>query len=98
MPGWQLVDNIRKSRVGLFWQSNNMDLIDILPEFQAFLREQRIVHEKSIPYFALWVSKFLNFVNKNPDGNIASQILAFMGKVKADQRVKDWQVRNPNRL
>lgn len=71
-----------------------MDLKDILPEFQTFLRERRIVHENSIPYCAVWVSKFLSFVNKNARGDIESQVVAFMDEVKADQRVKDWQARN----
>ena len=37
-----------------------MDLKEILTEFQMFLRKRRIVHEKSILYHAVWVSKFLN--------------------------------------
>jgi hypothetical protein len=45
-----------------------MDLKDILPEFQKFLLEGKIVPEKSIPYYAVWVSKFLRFVNRNASG------------------------------
>ena len=33
-----------------------MDLKEILPEFQTFLRERIIVHEKSIPYHAVWIT------------------------------------------
>ncbi len=94
MATWQLVDNIRKGGVGIFWHPINMDLKDILPEFQTFLRERKIVHENSIPYYAVWVSKFLSFANKNAREDIESQVVAFMDQVKADQRVKDWQARN----
>jgi len=45
-----------------------MDLKDILPEFQKFLRERKIAHENSIPYYAVWVSKFLAFVNRDARG------------------------------
>jgi hypothetical protein len=44
-----LYDNIGKSPVGNFRKIVSMDLKNILPEFQAFLRERKIVHEKSIP-------------------------------------------------
>jgi hypothetical protein len=36
-----------------------MDLKEILPEFQRFLRDRRLAAEKNIPYHALWVSRFL---------------------------------------
>ena len=94
MSTWQLVDNISKGGVGFSWQSISMELKDILPEFQAFLRNRRMVHDKSIPYYAVWVSKFLNFINRNPYRDIESQVIAFVEKLKSDQRLKDWQIRN----
>jgi hypothetical protein len=36
----------------------------VLPEFQNFLLERRLVPEKNIPYLAHWVSRFLNFARK----------------------------------
>ncbi len=41
------------------------ELKNIPSEFQELLRNQRIVHEKSIPHYAVWVSKFLNLVNRD---------------------------------
>jgi hypothetical protein len=60
MPTWQLVRNIKKGGVGFSRDSISMGLKDILPEFQKFLRDGRIVPEKSIPYQAVWVTKFLS--------------------------------------
>jgi len=33
----------------------------LLPEFQKFLLERKLVPGKNIPYFAYWVSRFLAF-------------------------------------
>jgi hypothetical protein len=32
----------------------------ILPEFQEFLLERKLAHEKHIPFLAYWVSRFLH--------------------------------------
>jgi hypothetical protein len=65
MATWQLVSIIGKGGVGFFWHPMNMDLKDILPEFQKLLRERRMILRKSIPYYAVWVSKFPIVVNRN---------------------------------
>lgn len=46
-----------------------MDLKEILPEFQRFLRDRRLAAEKNIPYHALWVSRFLRSLSaqRRPD-------------------------------
>ena len=47
-----------------------MDLKTLLPEFQEFLRDRKLAPERSIPYYALWVKKFLTFINtKGPGGD-----------------------------
>ena len=40
---------------------------DLLSEFQTFLRTQMMVPEKNIGFYALWASRFLNFLNAHPD-------------------------------
>jgi hypothetical protein len=40
---------------------------EILPDFQEFLLSHKLVSEKNIPFYALWVSKFISFINGNPD-------------------------------
>jgi hypothetical protein len=44
-----------------------MDLKEILPQFQGFLRDRRLATEKNIPYHALWASRFLRFARKRPE-------------------------------
>jgi len=34
---------------------------DILPEFQKFLLEKKLVPNKKAPFYAHWVSRFLNY-------------------------------------
>ena len=36
----------------------------ILPEFQKFLLERKLVPEKNVTFFAYWVSRFLDFARK----------------------------------
>jgi len=40
---------------------------EILPDFQEFLLSHQLVTEKNIPFYALWVSKFISFMNGNRD-------------------------------
>jgi hypothetical protein len=42
-----------------------MDLKEILPEFQRFLRDRRLAAEKNIPYHALCVSRFLRSLRED---------------------------------
>ena len=75
-----MYDNIGKSPVGNFRKVVSMDLKDILPEFQTVLREGRIAHEKSIPYYGVWVSKFLSLPITTPLGDVESEALAFIDR------------------
>lgn len=36
----------------------------LLQEFQDFLLANRLAPEKSVPYYAIWASRFLAFSNK----------------------------------
>lgn len=65
----------------------------ILPDFQAFLRNRNLVHEKYIPYFAHWVSRFPYFCNNNSQSDRARLILEFMDLLKKDKNISDWQLR-----
>ena len=38
---------------------------DKLPEFQKYLREKNLVPAKNTPFFAYWVSRFLDYARKN---------------------------------
>ncbi len=38
---------------------------DVLPEFQKFLLEKKLVPEKNAPFYAYWVSRFLDYTRKH---------------------------------
>jgi len=42
---------------------------NILPDFQKFLAERKLVSSGKIPFYAYWVSKFLAFGNHHQDKN-----------------------------
>jgi integron integrase len=70
-----------------------MDLKNLHPEFQAFLRDRKMAPEKSIPYYALWVSRFLKSVSTAPKGTVVSHVLPFIDTVKSDPNVQEWQIK-----
>jgi hypothetical protein len=43
---------------------SNVKKTDILPEFQTFLLEKKLVPEKNVFFYALWTSKFFNYARK----------------------------------
>lgn len=69
---------------------------DILPEFQTFLLERKLVPEKSAVYYAVWAGKYFNFARKK---QIASEkyqektVTEFIETLKSDSRMSDWQIR-----
>jgi hypothetical protein len=71
-----------------------MDLKEILPEFQSFLRERRLATEKNIPYYALWASRFLRYAQRRPGQNRETLILEFLESARTHWSLADWQVEN----
>lgn len=67
-------------------------LSNTLPEFQSFLVSRRVVPEKNVSYYALWVSKFLAFCNGNEGLNRDLQVKEFLNFLKAQKDIADWQV------
>lgn len=65
---------------------------EILPEFQEFLLANKLVSEKNIPFYALWVSKFISFMNGNPDIPKDSTLLAFLEQLPKQKKIEDWQL------
>ena len=65
----------------------------ILPEFQEFLRVNKLAPENHIPYLALWVSRFLAFLNKSDGRDVDSVTFDFIDTLRADRNITDWQVR-----
>jgi hypothetical protein len=65
----------------------------ILPEFQTFLIDKKLVPESKVSFYAFWVSKFLAFLNKNNSENKNNFVPEFIGSLEKDRNVADWQVR-----
>jgi hypothetical protein len=69
---------------------------DILPVFQAFLLERKLVPEKNALYYAVWASKFLNYARKkqiSPEKYQEKTVTEFIETLKSDTRLSDWQIR-----
>lgn len=69
---------------------------DVLPEFQTFLLNKKLVQEKNVFFYALWASKFLNYANKKqipPDQYRETVVIEFIENLKSDSKVSDWQIR-----
>ena len=52
-PSWYIMENLSDSNKN-----------DVLPEFQAFLLDKKLVPEKNVFFYALWTSKFFNYARK----------------------------------
>jgi hypothetical protein len=65
---------------------------DILPDFQKFLIERKLVQQKHIPFYALWASRFMSFSNKNQDKEPELRIRLFLDSLTKEQKLEDWQV------
>jgi integron integrase len=69
---------------------------EILPEFQKFLLERKLVPDKNTTFYAYWVSRFLDFVRKRDlsvTGYQGSLVLEFLDILRSDKHIYDWQHR-----
>lgn len=66
---------------------------DLLPEFQNFLLTHALIPGKSIPFYALWASRFLTFSNKSEHKDVKALISEFLESLTTKRNVADWQVR-----
>lgn len=71
-------------------------MINILPDFQKYLIENKLASSGHIPFYALWVSKFLSFTNEHQDMNIDLRITAFLDSLEREKKLTDWQVEQAN--
>lgn len=68
-------------------------LSDVLPEFQEFLTSRKLVPEKSVSYYARWVSKFLGFANNSGEESRDLLIRKFLICLAAQGEFADWQIK-----
>ena len=75
---------------------SNVKKTDILPEFQTFLLEKKMVPEKNVLFYALWASKYFNYARKkqiNSDVYQENSVIEFIESLKSDPNMSDWQIR-----
>ncbi len=70
-----------------------MRLFRLLPQFQDFLVSRKLVPEKNVPFYANWVSKFLDFVSKSNSVDQDGLVGEFLSSLESQKNVADWQVR-----
>jgi len=71
-------------------------LDDRLPEFQKYLLERNLAPAKNVPFYALWVSRFLDYAKRHELSTFEYQeavVLKFLDFLRSDSRVQDWQHR-----
>lgn len=53
-------------------------LKDILPDFQKFLTSRGFADEKHAPFYARWISKFINFSNNEESADFSEKRQKFL--------------------
>ncbi len=74
-------------------------LDDKLPAFQKYLLEKNLAPAKNVPFYAHWVSRFLDYARRNEFSALEYQeaaVLGFLDSLKSDSHVLDWQHRQAN--
>ena len=84
-PSWYIMENLSDSKKN-----------DVLPEFQTFLLEKKLVPDKHVFFYALWASKYFTYARKkqiNSDQFQENAVIEFIEFLKADSNISDWQIR-----
>jgi len=68
----------------------------VLPAFQQYLIDKRLVPQNRVSYFAYWVSRYLRYAQKQAiDSTEFNEpaVMSFIDGLRQDGRIKDWQPR-----
>jgi len=71
----------------------NQRLKDVLPDFQSFLIDRKLTHEKYVPFYALSVSQFLAFANKDKERDMETLVKRFLDYLKVRENVSDGLIK-----
>lgn len=72
---------------------------DKLPEFQKYLLEKNLAPANNVPFYAHWVSRFLDYARRNEFSALEYQeaaVLGFLDSLKSENHILDWQHRQAN--
>jgi integron integrase len=78
--------------MGFHTQEQNSE--PLLPKFQQYLIDKKLVPESRVSYFAYWVSRYLRYAQKHtidPTEFNEQAIMAFIDGLRQDGRIRDWQ-------
>lgn len=67
---------------------------DMLPEFQRYMLDRKLVPENKTTFFAYWVVRFLSYAKRHKlsvDEYQESAVAAFLDELRLDSRIKEWQ-------
>lgn len=70
-----------------------------LPAFQKYLLEKNLAPAKNVPFYAHWVSRFLDYARRNEFSALEYQeaaVLGFLDSLRSVNHVLDWQHRQAN--
>jgi integron integrase len=71
--------------------------MDLLPDFQTFLRQTFNIKDHQTPYYAGWVHQFLTHSKIRPDLKLDNRIQSFLDKMQTQYNKSDWQIRQADR-
>lgn len=64
----------------------------VMEEFRRFLEEYRLVPERQLPYYGVWVRRFLDFAGPRQEEGFEPCRMAFLNTLQATPNILDWQV------
>lgn len=67
----------------------------ILPQFQKFMADRKLVAENQIPFYARWASKFIRFSNDRQSTPFDLNIQLFLDHLKKIRRFRTGRSRRP---
>ena len=68
----------------------------ILPEFQQYLIDKKLVPENRVTYYAYWVSRYLRYAQKHAIDSTEfneQTVMAFIDGLRQDSHIQEWQPR-----
>ncbi len=65
---------------------------NVLPDFQKYILDNKLVPENQVPFYAYWVNKFIRFSNKQQDKVLDLRVQLFIDALKKDRKLEDWQI------
>ncbi|MBA4417733.1 MAG: hypothetical protein C0392_07460 [Syntrophus sp. (in: bacteria)] len=72
---------------------SNSHLNDILPDFQSFLIDNKLADDRYVAFYALRVSQFLSFANRNMESDADALVDKFLDHLKTRENISEWHVK-----